>query len=274
MIQRYDTVNYPPSYLIKNRYGIFYFQYRIPTKLLEYSKGKKLVRVSLRTRIRRDALNHARMLRIIMDKLTNQFFNSSESFGKGMALLMKYNEMQPCDWDTMQSFLEELDEYEDDNLNRAIKYSTAQLLDTQKIIDENDFLKKTIEVLHDKAKSNNDNVTELSISIPKEQPPLLSELVEKYKADCKNRWTARHSSGNERDIFPKLDLFLETVGDKPANEIKKEDISRYKHLIFKYPVNKNKKAAYKDLSIEEIFNREIPDEDILSDETRVIILQK
>jgi hypothetical protein len=73
-----DTVNYAPSYLIKNRYGIFYFQYRIPTKLLEYSKGKKLVRVSLRTRIRRDALNHARMLRIIMDKLTNQFFNSPE----------------------------------------------------------------------------------------------------------------------------------------------------------------------------------------------------
>lgn len=185
-----------------------------------------------------------------------------------MALLTKYNELQPCDWNTMQSFLEKLDEHENDNLNKALKYSSAQLLDTQKIIDENDFLKKTIETLHDKAASNNNNVTELSISIPKEQPPLLSELVEKYKADYKNRWTARHSSGNERDIFPKLDLFLETVGDKPANEIKKEDISRYKHLIFKYPVNKNKKAAYKDLSIEEILIREIPDEDILSDETK------
>jgi integrase len=203
-----------------------------------------------------------------MDKLTNQFFNSPESFGKGIALLTKYNELQPCDWNTMQSYLEELDEHENDNLNKALKYSSAQLLDTQKIMDENDFLKKTIETLHDKAASNNDNVTELSISIPKEQPPLLSGLVEKYKADCKNRWSARHSGGNERDIFPKLDLFLEAISDKPVNEIKKEDISRYRNLIYKYPVNKNKKAAYKDLSLEEILNREIPDEDRISDETK------
>ena len=66
----------------------------------------------------------SRMLRTIMDKLANQFFTSTESFGKGMALLMKYNAMQPCDWDTMSGFLEELDEAEDDFLNRAINSDT------------------------------------------------------------------------------------------------------------------------------------------------------
>jgi hypothetical protein len=96
VIHRYDTVNYSPSYLIKNRYGIFYFQYRIPAKLLAYSNSQKFVRLSLRTRIRRDALMQSRMLRTILDKLANQFFTSTESFGKGMALLMKYNAMQPC----------------------------------------------------------------------------------------------------------------------------------------------------------------------------------
>lgn len=55
-------MNYSPSYLIKNRYGIFYFQYRIPTRLLAYSKGQKLIRLSLRTRILRDELKQARML--------------------------------------------------------------------------------------------------------------------------------------------------------------------------------------------------------------------
>lgn len=213
MIHRYDTVNYSPSYLIKNRYGIFYFQYRIPAKLLAYSNSQKLVRLSLRTRIRRDALMQSRMLRTIMDKLANQFFNSTESFGKGMALLMKYNAMQPCDWNTMESFLEELNEAEDDFLDKALSYSAAQLLENKSIIEENDLLKKTIKLLHNKVLDNTLYVAESSVSTPKEKAPLLSELVDQYKADCKNRWSTKHSSGNERDIFPKLALFLEVIGD-------------------------------------------------------------
>lgn len=264
MIQRYDTVNYPPSYLIKNRYGIFYFQYRIPADLLKYSNGKKLVRVSLRTRIRRDALNHARMLRLIMDKLAKQFFNSAESFGKGMALLMQYNEMQPCDWDTMQSFIENLDEAEDHYLDSAIKYSSAQSLETKSIQEENLLLKKTIELLHNKASDKSLTFVESLPSDPQEITPSLSELVEKYKVDCEIRWSEKNINVNSKDLFPKLDLFLEVIGDKPVTAIKKEDISTYKHLIFKYPVNKNKKPAYKNLSISEILDLDLPAKDKLS----------
>jgi len=267
VIHRYDTVNYSPSYLIKNRYGIFYFQYRIPAKLLAYSNSQKFVRLSLRTRIRRDALMQSRMLRTIMDKLANQFFTSTESFGKGMALLMKYNAMQPCDWNTMESFLMELGEGEDDSLDRALNYSAAQLLENKSIIEENDLLKKTIELLHNKVMDNSLYVTESLASTQKEKAPLLSELIEKYKADCENRWSTKHTNGNGRDLFPKLDLFLEVIGDIPVNEIKKESISIYKRLVYKYPVNKNKKAAYKDLSIDEILTREIPDKDRISPET-------
>ena len=267
MIHRYDTVNYSPSYLIKNRYGIFYFQYRIPTRLLAYSKGQKLIRLSLRTRILRNALKQARMLRTIMDKLANQFFTSTESFGKGMELLMKYNAMQPCDWNTMESFLEELNEAEDDFLDRAIKYNTAQLLETKSIIEENDFLKKTIELLHNKDIDKNLYAADSLTSTSKDKAPLLSALVEKYKTDCKNRWSPKHSSSNERDIFPKLTLFLEAIGDKPVNELKKEDVLIYKNLVYKYPANKNKKAAYKNLSLGEIITSDISVEDIISDET-------
>jgi integrase len=258
-------VNYSPSYLIKNRYGIFYFQYRIPTRLLAYSKGQKLIRLSLRTRILKDALKQARMLRTIMDKLANQFFTSTESFGKGMELLMKYNAMQPCDWNTMETFLFELEEDEDDYLSRALNYRAAQSLETQELKQEVKFLRQTIECLNDKKYNNNQYVVENSV--PKEISPLLSDLIEQYKANCKNRWATRHYSSNERDLFPKLDLFLEAIGDKPMNEVRKEDISRYSNLIYKYPANKNKKPAYKNLSIEEILITTIPDEDKLSNET-------
>ena len=265
MIHRYDTVNYPPSYLIKNRYGIFYFQYRIPTKLLAYSKGQKLVRVSLRTRILRDALKQARMLRTIMDKLANQFFTSTESFGKGMELLMKYNALQPCDWSTMETFLLELEEDEDDCLSRALNYSASQSLETQELKKEVIFLKQTIECLHDKKSFINQDSIESAA--PKKKSPLLSDLIAQYKANCISRWSAKHCSSNERDLFPKVDLFLEAIGDKPMNELRKEDISKYNNLIYKYPANKNKKPAYKDLSVEEILVTAIPDEDKLSNIT-------
>jgi integrase len=205
------------------------------------------------------------MLRTIRDKLANQFFTSTESFGKGMELLMKYNAMQPCDWNTMEAFLFELEEDEDDCLSRALNYSSAQSLKTQELKKEVSFLRQTIECLHDKKYYINQYAIESSV--PKENSPLLSELIEQYKANCKNRWSAKHSSGNERDIFPKLALFLEAIGDKPVNEIKKEDVLIYKNLVYKYPANKNKKAAYKDLSVEEILSFDIPDEDIISDET-------
>ena len=141
--------------------------------------------------------------------------------------------MQPCDWNTMESFLEVLEGDENDALEGALNYSAAQLLENKSIIEENDLLKKTIMLLHNKVLDNTLYVAESSVSTPKEKAPLLSELVEKYKADCKNRWSTKHSSGNERDIFPKLALFLEVIGDKPVNEIKKEDVLIYKNLVYK-----------------------------------------
>jgi hypothetical protein len=83
----------------------------------------------------------------------------------------------------MESFLEELDEAEDDFLNRAINYSAAQLLENKSIIEENDLLKKTIELLHNKVLDNNLYVSESLVSTQKEKAPTtltISEVLCKY----------------------------------------------------------------------------------------------
>jgi hypothetical protein len=57
-----------PSYITQNRFGIFYFQYRVPNRFRNDSKSsQKLVRFSLRTRVRREALESARRCWTIAD---------------------------------------------------------------------------------------------------------------------------------------------------------------------------------------------------------------
>jgi integrase len=271
VIHRYDTVTFSPSYLMKNRYGIFYFQYRIPSKFLKIAHGRKLFRVSLRTRVRREALKQARKWAILMDKLANQFFDSPESFGKGMELLMKYQkEAGPSsDWETVEEFLMNLDEWEDAALSKAIEYSNARSDGLEDLRQENERLRKTIDLLHLKSGEPNFPATSPSSPSPSAEsstPNLstLGALVDRYLSELSRNWSFKHRSTNEKDLSPKLKLFAEIVGDRPANEIKKEDIARYKTVLLNYPSNKSKKPAYRDLSIEQIAGLELPDEDKLS----------
>jgi hypothetical protein len=264
-------VTFSPSYLMKNRYGIFYFQYRIPSKFLKIAHGRKLFRISLRTRVRREALRQARKWSILMDKLALQFFGSPESFGKGMELLMKYQKIAGAstDWETIEEFLMTLDEGEDTALSKAIEYSTASSDGLEDLRQENERLRKMIDLLH--LKSGEPKFPATSPSLPslaaESCTPLLSALVEKYLSELSILWLPKHRKTNERDLSPKLKLFVEIVGDRPANEIRKENLARYKTVLLKYPTNKNKKSAYRNLSIEQILDREIPDEDRLSAST-------
>lgn len=259
-------MTFSPSYLMKNRYGIFYFQYRIPSNFLKIANGRKLIRISLRTRVRRDALKQARKWSILMDELALRFFNSSESFGKGMELLMEYQRLakESPDWEVMEDFLMRLDEGEDAVLNMAIKYREASVGNSEKLIQEIGLLKKTIEILNSKASHDPQENSLLPVLSNQFKSLQISELVRSYLNDCRSRWDPKHYGSNERDIAPKLALFVEIVGDKPANEITKEDISRYKAVLQNYPKNKNKIRAYKDLTIDEIVRLQIPTKDKLS----------
>ena len=57
-----------PSYITKNRLGIYIFQYRIPKHIRDFHPNlKKLIRKSLKTRNRQEALRLARKLAVMME---------------------------------------------------------------------------------------------------------------------------------------------------------------------------------------------------------------
>ena len=84
-----------PSYITKNRLGIYYFQYCLPNIFVKNDgkSCKRIFRKSLHTRNRRDALKLSRILWLIMDGLKLKYFSDPESFGKAMKLLMQLNYM-------------------------------------------------------------------------------------------------------------------------------------------------------------------------------------
>ena len=80
-----------PSYITKNRLGIYCFQYAIPSIIVKTGQNqlKQLFRKSLHTRNRREALKQARFLWLIMDKLADKYFRDPMSYGKAMELLKR-----------------------------------------------------------------------------------------------------------------------------------------------------------------------------------------
>lgn len=57
-----------PAYLVRSRHGVFYLRWPLPPAL--HPRGKPSdVKLSLRTRDRREALRLSRLLRYIADKL-------------------------------------------------------------------------------------------------------------------------------------------------------------------------------------------------------------
>jgi integrase len=252
-----------PSYIVKNRHGTYYFQYRLPKQVQTASNSQKLFRISLRTKVRREALKQSKRWSIVMDELTSRFFDDPESFGKAMALLKQYKdrEKMPTSWESMENFLMGLEKDEDHLLNQALLYNKAQSSTVDALKSENEILRNSLILIQE-------GKHQFPILEPtKTNAPCLSVLIQSYWNEFSSKLDPKHLKSNERDIIPKLNVLLEVVGDIPANEITKEHVFRFKSIVLNYPANRNKMPAYKDLSISEIENMVVPESDKLSKTT-------
>lgn len=70
------------------------------------------------------------------------------------------------------------------------------------------------------------------------------------------------AESTERAAVSSLKLFLDVVGDIPANDINREIIKQYRDEIRWLPKNRNLKRAYRDKSFEELAEMEIPEADL------------
>ena len=252
-----------PSYLTINRCGIYYFQYRVPKHFIQNGSRRRLIRSSLHTRDRRHALKMARKWAVWMDDLAKRFFKHPETFGKAMELLMLYKS-QNDNWESVERFLMGLNEDEDQLLDSAIEYDRFTQESREQLKQENETLKRTIEVLHSRISTDSPKHTNLVTEERPSPAPLLSSLVESYIKDISMGWDRKHFDGNDRDLRPRLELIVEIIGDKPCDQITREDVARFKELSIKLPSNRKKKPAYRDLTIDQLSKMEIPEKDLLS----------
>ena len=247
-----QQVTSAPSYVTTNRLGIFYFQYRVPTHFQQSGISRRLFRKSLHTRDRRLALKLARRWAVGMDDLAKRFFATPEAFGKAMELLMRYKGIECASWDTAESLLMELDDAEVDLLMHAVDYDTMRQKAGFDLIEQNELLRRMVDVLHDRLATTSSKPT----STHQADVPRLSQLIEKYIKHVSFSWDKRHYEGNLRDLRPRLDTLLEIIGDKQCNTITCEDVSRFREVTSRLPANRKKKATYREKTIDELVRAE------------------
>lgn len=112
------------NYLTKNRLGIYYFQVRIPTKIIAAvgnERKKRLFRKSLRTRDLATAVLIAKNIWAIMNVANKKYFSSPTLYGKASELLMRYEAIELLDYRAAIQFLEALDIDDSNLLDLALK---------------------------------------------------------------------------------------------------------------------------------------------------------
>ena len=224
-----------PSYITKNRLGIYCFQYAIPSIIVKTGQNqlKQLFRKSLHTRNRREALKQARFLWLIMDKLADKYFRDPASYGKAMELLKRYDSFINCDWTTIEEqFFDKLDsESEIPLLDSAIKMRveySAKEIEQQQLI--NHYKKLLVHTNHIQ--------TGISPVIYSEKNnPKISFLIQKWLE-------VRRGSGIKIDsissLEQRIDIFLKIItelnGSEPTgSELTSNLIREYYELLKKVP---------------------------------------
>jgi integrase len=98
--------------------------------------------------------------------------------------------------------------------------------------------------------------------VKKPSGPPLQEVVSAYLRHHEATWSA-----STRKKYPPIFLLLqEVVGtDLPITDLSHANLFDFKELVFRLPANRAKKPQYRDKSIHQLRNLDIPKEDIIND---------
>lgn len=245
-----------PTYLTKNRLGIFIFQARIPKRA---QQNYSIYRKSLRTRDRGLALQRARKLKVMFDEIIARFFADENHYKEGMRLLARYSQIENGDWETsVEPFLCDLDEYKSLTLEAAIEYraqrdnkpAAPSNLDNERL----DKIERSLALLAERH-------VELT-----DKP--LSELINEYISEKRAKWKESNIDGNTIDLQPKLTLLVELIGNIGSKSLTPNDVRLYKTALYRLPSNRTK-GDYKDIPTRELVDVTIDKIDLLSDRTRI-----
>ena len=222
-----------PSFLVKNRFGTFYFRYFLPKSFSGYADRRIEIRRSLETNVYKLAVTRARQLFVSIEALIADY------------LMRKQVEDNPIEW--LRRSVDELmrrDESErkerQDFFVRLIEEAKKRLGEPLEIID---FSQQN----GTKQKTRRPRLSGL-------QATKISETIEKYCLENRVHWRAKTEFEN-RFL---LDLLVDILGDRQIGSLTLEDNRRYKEAGLKLPKNRSKLPQYRDKSVNELIAMEIP----------------
>jgi integrase len=230
-----------PSYLLKSRHGIWYFQVQIPKRFSQTQK-RQLFKKSLKTTNRLLALKQARIWWLKMEENDFQWEEEAETlneqYHQGKLIYQRLNKLDSNDPVEIAEFLESLTLGEETALR---VYNDSLARQTQPTSSQ-----------------STSDVFSLS----------LSELTEKFIAEKRINWGEKQRDSTEhKDYRPKISLFIELVGNKKGSQLTKRDVIKYKESLFKIPANRSKVKQYRNKSIIELLSSDIPESELLSNTT-------
>jgi integrase len=237
-----------PSYLLKSRHGIWYFQIQIPRKY-RTSDRRQLFRKSLKTTNRLLALKQARIwwLRMVENDFEweEEAGHQNEKYHRGKLIYQQLDALDSDDAYEVEQFFNSLSESEE----TALRYYNDSKPDTSK---------------ETSGSKENPNPSSAIIT----SSFLLSELTDKFISEKRINWGEKKRDSTEhKDYRPKISLFIEIIGNVDGSQLVKQHIIKYKEALFNLPANRNKKKEYKEKTISELLGSDIPEEDLLSNTT-------
>jgi len=238
-----------PAYLWQNRHGTYFFRARIPILFHSYF-GKSELKKSLKTDSRREAIKLARAYRVELDKEMAKLEKGSH---KAFEVTLEGRIPHPT---------------------KHGEFITGKITRTLSAPDEDTYQHK--KQLTDQLREEAQHQARLeSIAVQpsllqstseqvKITPPL-SEVINSYQEEGETlqRWNSKTLP----QIKATLKLPLEIVGDMPIGSFNKEVAREFKQKYIKLPANINKKREYKDKSINELLNMDIPEDHRLAHNT-------
>ena len=176
------SVNTNPTYLVKNRFGVYYFQRRIPLNgPKRYPSLTKLVRLSLRTKSKKEALRLVRLLLVMWESNSRakKYFQNEDDYDDAMVLFQKFNQLKKLSFEDVQGqLLDSMDEWQDYLLNQATDYVESKALEN----GDHALLEEAQRVQNLQAQNYliNKNISINSIAI--------DEAFDDFINQCKNSW--------------------------------------------------------------------------------------
>ena len=221
-----------PRYITQNRLGIYYFQYRIPTKI--FNNSKCLFRKSLKTRHFSEAISLSRYVWVIMDSLNKKFFSDPVAYGKAMELLMRYESVEQLNWNAVQSFLQELDIGDSELLERALKQRKS----------DSEGIEKTISHIQNAVIQHNNSLSLPDKDVPSKNNLKLSELIDKWLQEKKPNLAVSSYQGLESRIKVFRDIVYEVSKTSQIliAQLDADLIRQYRILVEQLPANRTKSS--------------------------------